>query len=245
MHERDGRLILVIRFPKFWILIGALVLISAGCLTFKQNSAVHGFAIVSSVQTQKKVIALTFDDGPDPLYTKQILQELQRYKAHGTFFLIGKHIETAPDILLEMVKSGQQLGNHGYSHTRYVGCSREFILNDLEKNAVIIRRITGVSPRIVRPPGGRISPELIDVAREHGFKVVTWTNDSEDWKLRNANLIAHRVLSHVGPGQIILMHDGGGKRSETVKALRIILDTLSSQGYQFVTMDELLAEESS
>lgn len=195
-----------------------------------------------NARTTKKIVALTFDDGPDPLYTTQILKLLKKYNAKATFFVIGEHVGEYPEIVQDEAKQGHEIANHTYSHHFSANLSKKHLLHEMEKKEKIIKETTGLSPAFFRPIGGYYNKQIIQASREAGYRVIiwTWNQDSRDWKELRASKIAENILSDTMPGDIILMHDGGGDRSRTVKALEIILPQLKKAGYEMVTVSELL-----
>ncbi|MGV3465670.1 MAG: polysaccharide deacetylase family protein [Heyndrickxia sp.] len=195
-------------------------------------------------RTSKRMVALTFDDGPDPLYTPQILKLLKTYNAKATFFVIGEHVGEYPEIVRDEVEQGHEIANHTYSHNFLFNSSKKQLKYEMEKTEKIIRETTGLSAAFFRPIGGYYNKRIIQTARDAGYRVIiwTWNQDSKDWKEPGAAKIADNILSDTMPGDIILMHDGGGDRSQTVKALEKILPQLKKAGFEMVTVSELLMQ---
>lgn len=197
--------------------------------------------VIKHVKTREKAIALTFDDGPDPRYTPVIVSELQKYGAKGTFFVIGSKAQRHLDLIKLLDQSGNEIGNHTFSHrlTRRLQPSEIINCDD------IIYSITHKHTLLFRPPGGYISKEIIDSASETKERVVMWSwdEDSRDWSKPGVQKIVRRVIDHLHPGDIILFHDGGGNRRQTIEALPIILEGIKEQGYRFKTVSELLKSE--
>lgn len=194
------------------------------------------------IQTEEKVIALTFDDGPDPRYTSQILEVLAKYDAKATFFVLGKNAEKYPEIIKRQYNEGHELANHTYSHQFK---SSEIKLQDeLKKTNDIIYDITGFAPTLFRPVGGMYTDNIINTAYKSGYKVVIWSwhLDTLDWKNPGVSKISKKVLDGASPGDVVLFHDGGGNRAQTVKALEQILPELQKRGYKFVTISELMED---
>lgn len=224
------------------MLLGGIVYLSVGSANLISYKAASG-DLVSGVPTDKKVIALTFDDGPDPVYTPQILDLLKHNHKQATFFIIGLHAKDNPDVLRMISQQGHEIGNHGYTHRRFSGKPKEFILGDLTKTADLIEKVTGTKPKLIRPPCGKISPELLEIVRENHLKLITWGEDPEDWKHHDSSYISSHILKNVKPGQIIVLHDGGGNRAATVQALAILLPALDKAGFELVTVGKLLEGE--
>ncbi|NTU89441.1 MAG: polysaccharide deacetylase family protein [Actinobacteria bacterium] len=191
----------------------------------------------------QKVIALTFDDGPNPDATPQMLDLLNEFNAKATFFVLGENVEAFPELAKKVAEQGSQVASHSYSHASsdYLDrISSEAIANQLSLAQTAIVNATGVTTTVVRPPGGNFDYDSWSGTGSYLTAAVGWDIDTEDWKKPGADVIASRAISSAKPGCIILMHDGGGDRSQSIEAARIILETLTAQGYTFVTVDELI-----
>lgn len=176
------------------------------------------------------VVYLTFDDGPFGSWTQQILQLLARYNARATFFVIGRQVPAFSHVLDEAARAGSTFANHTYNHATLAGISREAFRQEvLQTEAVLGPYAT----RCLRPPGGATDANTYAFAQELGYRIVLWDIDPKDWARPGADVIAARVLQNIAPGKVVLLHDGGGERSQTVAALETILATLSAQGYRF------------
>ncbi|MCZ2258097.1 polysaccharide deacetylase family protein [Sporosarcina sp. G11-34] len=200
--------------------------------------------ILWDVQTEEKVIALTFDDGPHATYTAEILDLLSAHDAKATFFVLGERAEKFPNLILRQKNEGHEVANHTYSHP--YSSTPENLEMELKKTNEIIFEITGTYPLLYRPVGGSYNEPTINTAVKNGYKVVLWSwhQDTEDWKRPGVNKIVEKVLSGAKPGDVVLFHDAGGNRSQTVKALEEILPELKKEGYEFVTVSELLNRNS-
>jgi len=196
--------------------------------------------VVWDINTEDKIIALTFDDGPHPKYTAAILDLLAKYDAKATFFIIGKNAEKYPEVVLRSYSEGHELANHTFSHPFKVSVAE--LQKELRQTKEIIYSITGFSPALFRPVGGNYNDSMINAAVKDGYKVVMWSwhQDTQDWKQPGVKKITQKVLKGSKPGDVILFHDGGGDRSQTIKALEEILPVLKKQGYTFVTISELI-----
>ena len=196
--------------------------------------------ILWEIKTEEKVIALTFDDGPDQTYTTQILDLLAKYDAKATFFVIGERAEKFPDLIRKLDDEGHEIANHTYTHSHSI--TAENLEKELKKTNELIHDITGTYPLLYRPVGGSYNDRIINTAVENGYKVIMWSwhQDTKDWKRPGVNNIITTVLSGATPGNIVLFHDAGGDRSQTVTALENILPALEQKGYKFVTVSELL-----
>ena len=190
-------------------------------------------------------VALTFDDGPSA-DTERILDVLAEHKLRATFFMIGCHVERWPQTARRVVADGHEIGNHSYSHPIYLYRSARETGQQLQRAQTVITDITGVRPRLARPPCGVRTPAYFRIAQSLGLRTVQWDVTGFDWKKRKAKQIAGEVLSRAGAGSIILLHDGdsGGNedRRETIAALPLIIEGLSTRGLHIVPLTKLLAE---
>lgn len=196
--------------------------------------------LIQRVPVADKLVALTFDDGPDPEFTQPMLDALHAYDAKATFFVLGIQIEQHPELLLATAKAGHEIASHGVSHRIVSRISADEIERELVATEAAIKKITGTQPACYRPPCGIYNSTAVRLLRERSYWLVLWDIDTRDWERPGANVIAQRVLDAVRPGSVILMHDGGSDRTQTVVAVRKILSILSKQGYQFVTVSDLI-----
>jgi peptidoglycan/xylan/chitin deacetylase (PgdA/CDA1 family) len=194
-------------------------------------------------------IALTFDDGPCAGYTEQILDILRRHQVKATFFVCGQNVERSPEILRRIQAEGHAIGNHSYSHRLPLFRSRAFFAREIDLTQEAIEKVTGKRPKFFRPPFGARWLGLQSVLKARGLSLVNWSDTGYDWKL-DAEGIVRETLKTLGPGSIILLHDGRTTcppeevdRSPTVKALPAILEGASKAGFTFVSLEELLAAE--
>lgn len=188
-----------------------------------------------------KPIALTFDDGPWPNTTSQILATLKKQKVKATFFVIGKHVKLYPQLIKQVVAEGHAIGNHTWSH-EYGYYSEAAAAQELDETAKLVYKTTGVKTALFRPPAGILNNGLVTTAQEKNYAVIMWSVDSKDWRYRGnaSSLLVESVLKDAKPGGIVLMHDGGGDRTTTIQALPQIITQLKKQGYTFVTVPELM-----
>ena len=200
-----------------------------------------GSPFVSGIATSRRVIALTFDDGPWP-DTPQFLDILEREHVHATFFQIGEQVGTyGRAVDRRMLADGDMIGDHTWSHADVAGAGA-FAASQISAAAAAIRGATGFTPCLFRPPGGATSGALVALARSMGFTVINWDVDPRDWSRPGTGAIYSNVVGNAHPGAIVIQHDGGGDRSETLAALPQEIATLRSRGYQFVTVTELLGQ---
>ena len=189
-----------------------------------------------------KVVALTFDDGPHPPFTGRVLDVLDRYDVPATFFCVGLHASAHTEELARMAAAGHGLGNHTWSHPFLPDLSLRELDLQLERTDEAIESVVGAQPvRLFRPPyGSRTSDVVSWLGRDGGPTVVLWDVDTGDWAMPGAPAIAATVLDQTRPGSIVLMHDGGGDRSDTAEALPAVIEGLLARGYRFARVDELV-----
>jgi peptidoglycan/xylan/chitin deacetylase (PgdA/CDA1 family) len=187
-------------------------------------------------------VALTFDDGPLPTSTPRILALLRSHHAHATFFALGTELERHPGLAVAAAADGNELGDHGMTHRALPKLGNARLLYELRATADLIQELTGRSPTFIRPPYGSLDRRVIEAARSLHMTVALWTIDTLDWQNPGAGVVARRVLQAVQPGDIVLMHDGGGPRDQTVQAVRLILAGLEQRGYQAVTLSQLVQD---
>ncbi|KHF39933.1 polysaccharide deacetylase family protein [Halalkalibacter okhensis] len=194
--------------------------------------------------TDQNRIALTFDDGPDPRYTEDVLNVLNQYNVPATFFLMGSRAVAYPEIVERMNNEGHIIGNHTYFHPNLV---KEADIPTLEREVSrtedVLNDIIGYRTSLFRPPYGFLYEELVDQLAQMQYLIMGWSVDSLDWQEDPPEVIASNVLDNVQPGAIILMHDGAdwdGDRTNTIESLHQIIPTLQEEGYEFVTVPELL-----
>ena len=223
---------MIIRFPFIFIVVCFLVL-----FRFNLNSTQQQFYI-RYCNTPNKIVALTFDDGPHPTYTQQILNILKEYDILATFFMTGKSVINFPDLAQLVFKEGHTIGNHSYDHTRYNSLSANDIISDLSLSQRAFFNTFGFFPSYFRPPYGELSLEHIPLLKSYFRLAIKWNVDSLDWKWHTSGtMIANRVLENIKPGSIILFHD---THPSTVSSLPIIINKLLKDGYTFVTISDLV-----
>jgi peptidoglycan/xylan/chitin deacetylase (PgdA/CDA1 family) len=192
--------------------------------------------LVTNADTERKVVALTFDDGPSE-YTDRYLDVLRQKEVPGTFFEIGQEMPGREATMRRILAEGDEIGDHTENHVEYPGYAQ------IADAADRIEEYTGFEPCLFRPPGGAANPSVISTAGSLGMKTITWDVDPRDWSLPGTSEIYSNIVDNAGPGSIILMHDGGGPRDETLAALPEVIDTLRAKGYAFETVSALLGDE--
>jgi len=195
-------------------------------------------------------IALTFDDGPNEPYTSHVLNILKQYNIKATFFVIGQNAQRYPDVCRRIVTAGNVIGNHSYLHRKSLCLRRgKTIARDIELSHQAIYECTGFEPKLFRPPHGFRTPWLMRTVRQLGYTVITWDNMTGDWKAnKSAEEIGQTVVQQAKPGGVIVLHDGRDSRpkydrSQMLKALPFVIETLKERGFDFVTIPELLELE--
>lgn len=197
--------------------------------------------VYHDVETAENVVALTFDDGPDPRYTRQILDVLDRNRVKATFFMVGRAIEDHPEIAKAVYAEGHELGNHSYSHAWMVLKSPFFVRSEIDRTDRLLRNL-GVTGAIhFRSPFGAQLIILPYILSQEKKKNILFDVDPRDWETQDPQLLARRILEQTETGSIILLHDGGGERSGTVQALEMIIRELKERGFRFATVSELLS----
>jgi len=185
-------------------------------------------------------VALTFDDGPNPIYTPQVLHILQQYGVKATFFDVGYLVQDYPAIAQEEYRQGHTIGNHTWSHPQLPHLSASAIYQQLQSTVNIIQASIGVKPLLFRPPYGMFNKQVLAEASSLSLSTIVWDDEARDWSLPGVNTIIQRILHLVHNGSIILLHDGGGNRAQTVAALPTIITMLRQRGYTFVTIPEMI-----
>jgi peptidoglycan-N-acetylglucosamine deacetylase len=180
-----------------------------------------------------KDVALTFDDGPSE-YTPGFLRILRAKHVHATFFEIGEEMPGREATMRQIIAEGDEIGDHTMHHVEYPGYA------EIAGASARIRAITHFRPCLFRPPGGALNASVIATAGSLGMRTITWNVDPRDWSLPGSDSIYNTIIGTTHPGSIVIMHDGGGNRSETLAALPRVIDTLRSRGYSFQTVTQLL-----
>lgn len=210
------------------LLFVAVLLCVPGVIEYRSK------AVAANSIADSKKIAITFDDGPHPYYTEQLLDGLKERNAKATFFVLGKHAEQYPELVKRMSDEGHLIGNHTYSHVQLSKRNSETFKEELMKTSELIEELTGQEVQYVRPPYGTWDKKFEE---ELNMFPVLWNIDPLDWSSSNVSGIVKKVTSKAKENSIILMHD---EYKTTVTAALQVIDELQKQGYEFVTVDELL-----
>ena len=231
-------------------LIGCLIAISITVnilCVFLRVGAVSDNDIDADIYHKNKnnymKIALTFDDGPHPRYTPQILAILDEYNVKATFFTIGVNAINYPETMSAIIEHGHEIGNHTYSHPHVSCLNSETLREEVEKCESAIYGLTDYKTKLFRPPEGLIDADVRRVLRSLDYKVILWDIDTHDWAHTSSADIAKNVITNVTSGDIILMHDYIGYNSPTPEALKLFIPELIKKGYKFVVVSELIGLE--
>jgi len=209
-------------------------------LAYPLPASVLGATIESAKLTQgEKVIALTFDDGPWPESTAKVLDILKKNDIKATFFVLGQNVKNYPDLLKRVVAEGHTVGNHTWHHW-YHFMNPQTAAYEIDHTTDIIFQTTGVKTNMFRPPGGIMRNGVAAYAKNSKYAIIIWSSDSMDYSRPSVPRLINNIFREAKPGGIVLMHDGGGNRSQTVEALPTIIANFRKEGYSFVTVPELL-----
>lgn len=226
----------------YWYVLWAFLWFSV--LSIASFSMAWGFylkPINSNKETADKKIAITFDDGPHPEYTLKVLEILESYQAKATFFCIGYHIESYPEIVKAIVDQGHEVGNHSFSHDILIDSnSVESWLDEIKLADNSILKATGKKSELFRPPFGVTTPKLARALEITEHQVIGWNIRSFDTVIRNPKLVVKRIFKRLKPGSIILLHD---TQANVIPVLEHLLQSLQEQNYQTVTINDLIYEK--
>lgn len=221
------------------VMLGLCMQLTTGKAESAQTETLPTGRLLSEEETlemENKMIALTFDDGPNVLYTERLLDGLAERDVKVTFFLIGKNAEAHPEIVSRIAEEGHLIGNHTYSHLKLTAGNETEFLEEINRTGEIIRDITGSTPVFCRPPFGVWNTRY---EQRLGIIPVLWDVDPRDWCTFDTRTVANRILADCHDSAIVLMHD---EYETSVEAALLVIDELKQQGYTFVTVDELLID---
>ena len=219
----------------------------AGFQTMWPTSQVCGSTFIGLPRGSRQ-LALTYDDGPNDPYTWRMMEVLERHGVKATFFLLGSFVQQKPEIARALVAAGHAIGSHTWDHPNLIFASSAKIRRQLQQTRQAILDATGVDPTIFRPPFGGRRPASLRIARELGLQPVMWNVSCYDWKQKSAQEIAALAERQIQGGDIILLHDGeyhriGVDRSRTVEATDRILSRYQAEGYDFVTIPQMMEKQ--
>ncbi|WP_018247259.1 polysaccharide deacetylase family protein [Orenia marismortui] len=189
-------------------------------------------------------VALTFDDGPDPVFTPQVLDVLKENNVKATFFLVGKRVTQNPSIVKRIYEEGHTIASHSWSHADLVKLNQDELAKEVIDTEEAIENIIDRKTGLIRPPYGSISDTTLDQLQNMGYKVINWSIDSLDWKAKNKEEVIERTVPDFHKGAIILFHSAGGKGQSllpTINALETIINELKAKNFKMVTVNDLLS----
>lgn len=231
-----------------WFVLGGLFLFGCFCVFFDQ-AVLTRQGTTYRVRTAKRIVALTFDDGPSPVWTPKILEELKKADVKATFFMVGHHVQKYPDIARRVAREGHGIGNHGYAHSVILYYTPAEIEEEIKYTEHVIREVTGKTTTMFRPPKAWLRDSTKEKIRSMGYEVVLWSLNSKDWAGFPHRYIVRYLAARARDGDILLFHDSGnifaregGDRSQTVQAAALLIKTLKEKGFSFVTVEELMHE---
>jgi peptidoglycan-N-acetylglucosamine deacetylase len=206
----------------------------------------YGEVFYRGSRTQKQ-IALTFDDGPEPIYTDQLLDLLDKENVKATFFLIGKKVKAHPEIVKKIVSQGHSVGNHSWSHCKLSWQKIETIIDELDKTQNIIAEVTGGISVLFRPPYGSRDHRVLHAARKRGLSTIMWSITTWDWENPGADKLFNKVRKKIKPGSILCFHDGSKNEDskhpeQTILAVSKLISHLRSLDYTFLTIPEMISQ---
>jgi peptidoglycan/xylan/chitin deacetylase (PgdA/CDA1 family) len=220
---------------RFWSVAICLAIAITGV---SQEIIDSNLKVIKKVPTTHKVVALTIDDGPHSKTTPQMLAVLRAKQVKLTLFILGQNAASHPEILAQAVADGHEIATHGYSHTLLTQMSRAALAEDLDKAEKIICTVAP-KPILFRPPGGAYNDTVLAEAHSRGYTTILWSVDPGDWRRPSVDQIVNNVMHNVEPGSIVLLHEGQYPLP-TPEAIGIIIDRLRENGYEIVTVSQLL-----
>src|SRR5438309_4625221 len=229
-------------------LTAAAAVAAAGYQSMAPTGQWYGRTFTSLARGTKQ-LALTYDDGPNDPHTMRVLEVLAKHNVRATFFLIGRYVQQRPEIVREVVKAGHVIGNHTFTHPLLTFKSSAEVRKELTDCRSAIQDAVGKHSSLFRPPFGGRRPAVLRIARELGLEPIMWNVTGYDWNAPSAAVIEKKVSSQIRGGDVILLHDGdhrqmGADRSQTVLATDRLLDRYKTQGYEFVTIPEMMQRKS-
>jgi len=240
--KKIKRILLVVSFMLLLLGLGVALFV----IFFDQAVLVRKGTIYH-IGCTDKLVALTFDDGPSPIWTPQILDALKESGVKATFFMLGRHVEEYPEIARRVKDEGHDIGNHSYKHPNLLFYNKYQLKDEILKAEEVIKTATGVTTKYFRPPKAWLSKREKKKIKEMGYEVILWSLNSKDWVTFDDKYIIRYLVKNVRPGDIILFHDSGGAfsveggdRHETVLTIPRLVEKLKEKGYRFVTITELL-----
>ena len=197
--------------------------------------------MINEVPTSRKAVAITFDDGPNPLYTPQLLEIFSEAVGKATFFMIGDQMKKYPEVVKQVAALGHEIGNHTFTHPKLSLLSTSECLEEIEQNEKLIEELAGRKPIVFRPPYLDYNQDTVSLLELKGYPMIGALNlEAHDWEQPGVMHILEKSREGIKNGSILIFHDGYGDRSQTIEAVRKLVSELTLQGYQLVTVSELL-----
>lgn len=195
---------------------------------------------VTAAPTRRKVVAMTFDDGPHPTLTPKLLDLLKERRIRATFFMVGRNVARYPDIVKRVVDEGHEIGNHTWSHPFLTKLGHSSVLRELDRTSEAVYKAVQRMPVTMRPPYGALShSQRTMISKERDVPTILWSVDPQDWRRPGSDVVARRIIDGAGPGAIILSHD---IHSQTIRAMPAALTGLKASGYHFATVSMILGD---
>lgn len=232
------------------LFVGLIVAIAVTlfCIFFDQAILTRRKTIFR-VPAKRKVVALTFDDGPSPEWTPLILNELKKAGIKATFFMTGRHVDQYPEIAKQVAREGHEIENHGYAHNVVIYYREEELEEEIKYTEYLIKNVTGKTTKYFRPPKAWLGPKSKQKIKQMGYEAVLWSVNSKDWVGFNPARKVSVLSTKIKKGDILLFHDSGGvfkdeggDRSKTAAIIPLLAKELRKKGFDFVTVDELVKE---
>lgn len=237
---------------SFGLAAGVLISLASFICYYEYRGIGPQEGIIRRGPKDKKVVSLTFDDGPSPRYTPAILDILKDKGVKATFFVTGKQVLKHSQIARRIVQEGHDIGNHTYAHRELSPSTRRIVLSQVRKAERAIKTVTGANPHLFRPPRGIYSNAVRKLLLEEGYQIILWTVSTVDWRGVSAKTIVRRVNRYARNGSIILFHDNSSlfrrnraKRKNTVEALPLVINNLRERGLEIIPVSEMLAMDES
>ncbi|MCM3694186.1 polysaccharide deacetylase family protein [Neobacillus niacini] len=197
--------------------------------------------MINEINISQRVVAITFDDGPNPVYTQQILDIFAEAKGKATFFMIGEQMRNHPEVVKQVAEQGHEIGNHTFTHPKLSQLSLEDCREEIDQTEKLIENMTGQKPVVFRPPYLDYNQDTVSIVQQKGYSMIGALNlEAQDWEQPGVEHILKKSRAVVKNGGIFIFHDGFGDRSQTIEAVRMLVSELTSQDYQLVTVSELL-----
>ena len=219
------------------IVLIVLIAVFIMSMSYNDNKTVYN----SNAKSQNK-IALTFDDGPHPKITPKVLDLLKKYDIKATFFAIGVNVDNYSESLKRAANEGHEIGNHTNSHSILKSMDKDKIAEEIRECEEKIMNLTGIKTMVLRPPCGIYDETLVKIANQMNYKIILWNIDTHDWAHMTTKEIVKTVSSNIKGGDIILCHDYISGENHTIEALEVLIPMLLKNGYEFVTVSQLLQD---